>query len=268
MSHSDSLPLRKRGPYSYVSDEIRARIIRAYENGADRDQLINSFSIKRQTLGNILNIFEREKRVERRPKGGSKPKLSAEERMKIKEWLDEDCCLRLKDIQVMIFETFEKQVSLATIDRSIKSFHYTFKRTAQIPQRRNDPEVIEQRVQYALKFNRMALTKEKMFFLDEFGIQVWSRRSYGRSLVGTRANKKVKYLRSRNYTVYAAMSNQSLFFFEVSSTSYKATNFSEYLEKLFSYLTTNNIQNAFIIMDNARINKPDGVIASIEKAGH
>ena len=61
MSHSDSPPLRKRGPYSYVSDEIRACIIRAYENGADRYQLVNSFSMKRLTLGNILNIFEREK---------------------------------------------------------------------------------------------------------------------------------------------------------------------------------------------------------------
>ena len=61
----------RRGKYSSVTDEISSRIIRAYENGADRQTLSKSFSIKRQTLNSILKVFEKENRIEKKVKGGS-----------------------------------------------------------------------------------------------------------------------------------------------------------------------------------------------------
>lgn len=208
---SDLIEKTVRGSYSKISDETRAQIIDAYDRGVDRQVICDAFSIKRQTLNSIIKVYEKENRINKKPKGGSM-KLTSEERMKIKGWLDEDCTLTLSNIQKKLELEFNLKVSLSTIDRAIKSFHYTVKRRSLIPNRRNDPEVVELRYQYAMKYARMNLTKEKLFFIDEFGIEVWSRRSYGRSMVGTRANKRVKFVRSKNYSVCAAMNHESLFF--------------------------------------------------------
>ena len=215
-----------------------------------------------------MKVFEEENRIEKKVKGGSKPKLSPQERMKIKAWLDDYPSLTLVALREKLVSNFQRCVSLATIDRATKSFQYTVKRISLVPHRRNDSEVIELRYQCALKFTRMSLTKVKMFFLDEFRMQVWSRRSYGRSMVGQRANKRVKCVRSKNYSVCAAMNCESLYFFEVNSSAYKSVDFSDYLNKLIGILSFDKIENAFIIMDNARIHKTQDVINVIENAGH
>lgn len=54
----------------------------------------------------------------------------------------------------------------------------------------------------------------------------------------------------------------------MSNTSYKSVGLEDYLKKLFDHLKSDNIENAYIVMDNARIHKTPDVIQTIEKAGH
>jgi hypothetical protein len=51
----------------------------------------------------------------------------------------------------------------------------------------------------------------ELCFIDEYGIQVNSRVSYGRSVRNTRASKVKAQLRGRNYSIAAAIIDNSLY---------------------------------------------------------
>jgi hypothetical protein len=61
----------------------------------------------------------------------------------------------------------------------------------------------------------MMVEREKMFFLDETGIQIFSRATFGRSAEGIRTIKRVETIRSRKYSIATAMNKESLFLFEI-----------------------------------------------------
>ena len=71
--------------------------------------------------------------------------------------------------------------------------------------------------------------KDKLLFIDEMGVQVWSRGGYGRSAKGENAYKSVGALRSRNFSVCAAMNHKSLLFFEIQDRPYNAEHYSGFL---------------------------------------
>jgi len=128
--------------------------------------------------------------------------------------------------------------------------------------------VIEKWFQYAIQYSQMMIYKEKMFFLDETEIQIWSRVTYGRSAEGTRAVKRVKSIRSRNYSIATAMNMDSLFIFEIQDKPYNSEDFAYYLNKLIHHLTLNDIDGAYLIMDNIRFHKTELVIDLIQSYGH
>jgi hypothetical protein len=126
--------------------------------------------------------------------------------------VDEDCELTIKNLVQKCFNEWQLVTSPSTAGRALKQFHYSFKRLTLTPERRNSPDVIEKRHQYAIEYNRLVPEREKMFILDETGFQIFSRSSYGRSPKGTRATKNVRQLRSRNYSIATGMNHESLFF--------------------------------------------------------
>ena len=92
-------------------------------------------------------------------------------------------------------------------------------------------------------------------FLDETGIQIWSRVTYGRSARETRAVKTVKSIRSLNYSIATAMNLESLFLFEIQDKSYNCEDFSEFLIKFIEHLTQKQVVDAHPIMDNVPFHK-------------
>jgi hypothetical protein len=128
--------------------------------------------------------------------------------------------------------------------------------------------VIDKRYDYAIDYNRMMVEREKIFFLDETGIQIFSRATYGRSAEGIRAINRVKTIRSRNYSIATAMNNESLFLFEIQDKPYNSEDFAKFLNKLFEHLSLNEISGAYIIMDNVRFHKTELVINLIRSHGH
>lgn len=128
----------------------------------------------------------------------------------IKKILDNDCSVTCSMIENRLASERQKSVSERTVCRYISSFNYSIKRVSNVLERRNDPRNIETRYEYALDFAQ--LDEDKIFFLDETGLQINMRRIYGRSLRGQRANKRVPQLRSKNISVSAAICKSSLFF--------------------------------------------------------
>ena len=80
---------------------------------------------------------------------------------------------------------------------------------------------------------------------------------YRRSRAGTRATCTTTTVRSKNYSVVAAMSSSSLFHFSIYNDSITGDTFSHYVEELIGYVRNENSEPAFII-----IQKPEADISS------
>ena len=161
-----------------------------------------------------------------------------------------------------------EHISFGTIDEALREFHYSFKMITLVPEARNTNDVINKRFQYAVKYNEMMIEKQKMFFIDECGIQIWSRRSSGRAVKGLNAFKRVKAIRSMNYSVCAAMNEKSLFFFEIQDMPYNSEHYFGFLAQLFNHLNLNGITGAYLVMDNVPFHHTQEVKNLIEAHNH
>ena len=93
------------------------------------------------------------------------------------------------------------------------------------------------------------------------------RLKYGRSLIGTSSRKIVTTIRSRNYSVCAAITKNRVLSFNVCSGSYNSERFCEYMRDLIAILG-DSTEKYHIIMDNCSINKVQEVRSIIENSGH
>lgn len=95
-----------------------------------------------------------------------------------------------------------------------------------------------------------------------------TRRSKGRSAIGTRANLKVTTIRSQNITLIAAMSRNKMWGFHLHKGGVNQNVFSEFLTKLFEDLATNSVVGAVLVMDNVAFHKTELVRSIIQNSGH
>ena len=74
---------------------------------------------------------------------------------------------------------------------------------------------------------------ENIFFLDESGFSLSTRRDKGWSYKGSKANVVVPAIRSRNISTVAAISNSGLLYFETKYAAYNAASFDKFLTNFF-----------------------------------
>jgi transposase len=251
-----------------ISDELRKLIIDEMNSGSKPKKVAEIFKVQESAVRKIYKTFQKDGRVTKKKTGKRRSKLSDEQKEKLCDWVDDDCQLTLQQLVAKCFEEWQIVLSPSTVARGLKHFHYSFKRVTLNPERRNSRDVIEKRYQYALQYNRLMAEREKMYFLDETGIQIFSRNSYGRSPKGTRATKNVASIRSRNYSIATAMNHESLYMFEIQDQAYNSEDYVSFLSKLFEHLRLDGVEGAHIIMDNVRFHKTDSVVNLIRAHGH
>ncbi|KAG0430809.1 Paired box protein Pax-6, partial [Dictyocoela muelleri] len=140
-------PINRRCPQTVSSK--RETVICLYKSGHEISDISRSIDVKRSTVYNIIKRYNETNSTAHLPKGGDKRSvLSNNVKNKIKEWLDENCLLTLREIVEKIRIMHEINVSLSTVNRAIKDFHYTIKRLSVAPERRNCISTIDIRYQY------------------------------------------------------------------------------------------------------------------------
>lgn len=184
----------------------------------------------------------------------------------IKSVLDDDCTTTYRTIRQKLDQEKNVQISERTIGRAVNSFNYSFKRTSPMTLRRNDPDVIEKRYQYALLF--ATLDDEKIYYLDEASFDIGMRRRYGRSKKGEKAVKIVPGLRTKKVSVSAAISKRCLFFYEAIDRAYSTGFFGEFIDQFLDFLEREGQTERTIIMDNVPFHKNEGIRSKIEGKGH
>ena len=98
-------------------------------------------------ISKIMKIFEQTGRDTVLPRGGKKnKKLTQEQEEEICDMVDNDCTLTGNQLALMVHERFNITVSRKIIERCLREFHYSFKRVSLIPERRNSPDTIAERV--------------------------------------------------------------------------------------------------------------------------
>jgi transposase len=122
--------------------------------------------VARTTIDRIIKRYFAEGTIASRFKGSNrKITLTELHRDFIRNKVDEDCSISLKRLQGLLKSSFDVVVSVATIHRALDTFHYTLKRVSFIPERRNEPDIIIARHDYA--------TQARIFLEERAGHNVF-----------------------------------------------------------------------------------------------
>ena len=262
--------LNNKKTYKKINNELRDMIIKQMGRGLSAPEVADMYDQNTATVRKIYCNYQKNGVKTLQPKGRPKQKLSEEQKQTIIEWVDNDCVLTIDKIRQKCLENWPEleSISWSTVNNVLKRFHYSFKRISLVPMARNTSDAIQKRYEYAIQYNQLMVDKEKLFFIDKMGVQIWSRRSGGRAPIGKRASKVVKQIRSRNYSICAAMRSDSLYFFEIQDRPYNKEYFNDFLEQLFLHLVDEGITGAHIIMDNVPFHKTLEIRNLIAERGH
>ena len=247
---------------------IQQKAVQAVNRGAKLSEVAKQYDLNLKTLSTMYKKYKESGQTQAKQRGHRQQTLTSDMKDQLCDWVDEDVGIKLKDLAVKLMEKYGKSASTATISKALKEFHYSIKRVSLVPERRNTQDVIEKRCEFANWYLTVMHQREKIFYLDETGIQVFSRRNYGRSQKGTRANRSVTAIRSRNHSISAAMCSSSLYFFEVQDRPYSADHYNDFLVKFLDFLDRNEISGAILIMDNVPFHKGQQIRGLVRARGH
>jgi transposase len=127
-----------------VTTEIRKRIVGLALEGNGCTTISRILSLSRTTVSSIVSKFYSTGEAEAKTRGGDRRgKLTIDQENILCSWVDQNCLLTLKDIKKRLVDEFGSIVSVSTVDRCSKSFHYTIKNVLPVPVPRNTERTIE-----------------------------------------------------------------------------------------------------------------------------
>jgi transposase len=250
-----------------ITNNERAFIIRKYYNNTNIKQISEELEMNRNTVTSIIRLFEKTGRIEMKSTRSPRRKLLNDEAILfIRNEVDREVSLTLKALKTKVYEQLNISCSTTTIENALKKLHYTFKRVELVPERRNIENNINIREIYCDHYLR--LDDSKVVFLDEFGVSCSTRQKFGRSLVGTTPRKQIRAIRSKSFSVCAAVCKKKILAYEVRESAYNRGNFISYLLHLLNILHEERMVGVTIIMDNCSIHKGDEIRDIIQNQGH
>lgn len=239
-----------------VSNDLRYIIINRWVSGESVTQIASSCGIPRTTAASIITKYKSTGIIVSSLKGGDRrTALTLSQKFQVQSWVDENPLLSLQQLKTKVEETFRIITSISTIDRTLRSFHYTLKVATRVPERRNSINTIETRYDYAMRFRELETSTrhENLIFIDEVGFQVVTRPKRARSLRGTGAYTQVSAARSRNISVLAACNKNGMIGHLISNVAYNGESFINGMLTIKQKCAEKGIFEPVFVMDNARI---------------
>lgn len=157
-----------------------------------------------------------------------------------------------KELATIIENHENITISQPTISRKLSKMQISRKRLTLVPKQRNTEDKKDMRAIYACELGR--ISDSNLVFLDETGFNKHTTRSYGYSLVNTKAHLNVDANKGTNISLMCAIDDSGLLFYQYKQGSFTSETFIEFLNNgLGSYLMANPAK--ILIMDNAAIHK-------------
>jgi transposase len=150
--------------------------VASYIIGFSIAEIAQTLNIKRTTVHLIIKKYNNFRIIESERKGGNKSeKHSDEKKFFLKELIDEDCTLSLKQMCNAVNEKFYVEISKSTAARIVEGFNYCLKNLQRIPVARTDDNILEMRFQYAQNFIALhsQYSEDQLIFIDEVGFNIF-----------------------------------------------------------------------------------------------
>ena len=142
-----------RGRYMRISNVDRGRLIDAFNgNAQDYLELADNLGINRATARSIVATFLRSGRRETLPRGGATySKMDEDMRVHLREIIEDNPLLTLEQMKRSLRENLPEktEVSTSTLARALDGMLLTLKLAEDVPDARNSPRILDQRVEYA-----------------------------------------------------------------------------------------------------------------------
>ncbi|XP_041464794.1 uncharacterized protein LOC121415591 [Lytechinus variegatus] len=206
----DTEPVHEtRTPYKRISDDDRRRVVEAFEgNEQDYLEMADNLGIKRSTARSIVRTYLETGRAVKLPRGGARnSKMDEEVRNYLRAAVESNPRLTLSQMKDKLQEDLPQKpdLSMSTIARALDGMLVSLTLTEDAHCSRNSPRVLQQRREYAEWFVQRSVVAHCVF-IDEYGYNIWTRRTQGRNLQGTSARRIVHGQRGHNCNVMLAVS--------------------------------------------------------------
>jgi transposase len=202
------------GRKKQLEQATRETIIRKYNAGKNPKTIGNELELNRKTISSVILKYKSTGRIlavkKRAPKN---KKINEAGRDLIRAAITDDVSVTLKELKGKLFENLGINASITTISNCLEEMNYSFKRVVLVPEARNTTELINLTFSYCS--NYLLIDENTLIFVDEFGISCSTRIGYGRSIIGTNPKKEVRAIRSKNFSICAAVCKIGLISFEI-----------------------------------------------------
>lgn len=239
-----------------INVEDKRRLVRAYRNAEDYQQLAEQLGINKSTARSIVSIAMRKPNPEditNRARGGAtRVKVDDEMRRAVEEIIGENAAITLKNMNIELRRRLPHKPHICDshLGRVCHGLFFTMKKLEAAPFDRNRDDVKEERHRYATWFLEVANCNPRIVYIDESGFNVWTQRTRGRAPVGQRAVRTVNGQRGENLTIILAVSPQNGI--EKHSFHVGGTTAAKFAEFFASLEETIGLQTqCFFILDNA-----------------
>ena len=180
-------------PRTRISEADKVRLVRAFNDGGDYLELARALGIKRGTAWAIVNRAMARDGVVTLPRGGRRRvKVDDDIRRCLAHIVEENPIFTLLQLKAELEAQLPTKplISTSTIARCLEGQLIVMKKIEDAPRERNSESTKESRKAYAEWLLNIGLQQE-IIFIDEAGINLWTRRTRGRAPRGQRAVRVV-----------------------------------------------------------------------------
>ena len=242
-----------------VSNTDRQRLVTAYEGGEDFVALADVLGINRDTARSVIRVWREEGRVERLPRGGPRNRRVDEEMVAtILEIAREEPFSTLTAIKekLQVRLPHKPRVHISTIARHLENMLISLKiagKDADVPHRRNTPTTKETRHQYAIWLTSLPVNHH-VVYIDECGINLFTRRSQGRAPVGQPVRQRIVGARMANINLIMAInSDMGLVLYDLQQRTVNHERYQTFIDNLINNEAAHRFQGSVhIVHDGAR----------------
>lgn len=216
-----------------ISDLDKERLLNAWKDGEDYQELARQLGIKRTTAWAIVNRANKRDGQVSLPRGGRRHhKIDDEIGDVLAAIVEEHPTFTLEQLKnELVVRLPDKPIlSTTSVARCLTGRLIVLKKMEDAPHERNTTRVKDLRNAYARWLLGEGVAME-LVYIDEAGINLWVRRTRGRARRGDRAVRVVGGQRGRNFTVTFAVSNRrGLVHHEIFDGGMTSVRFSAFLE--------------------------------------
>ena len=246
--------------YKKVSYIDKLRLIESLSSGEDYIALADCLGTNRNTAYTIVQRG----RYKNLPKNGSYNRKIDEVSLDAIEILEGNPLMTLQQVNFAVRARLPQKPHFTqkALSKALEGRMTTFKIARDCPAKRSSEENIEDHYNYALWIMRPNVVSSLKNFVDEFGVNIYMRRSQGQSAKDNRVYRKVRkdpilkgpnLYKGPNLAIFCAVSTEGLLHYQVIQGEMKKAIFKSFFEVLYGNVLNDdgNVADEFCIFDNA-----------------